>query len=99
MATCLFLISNYSSRQHGKRRRECYPGSYIEEELEPAEFGRIAAQAAKRVIVQELEAERAVVEAYKDRVGELVMGVVSALKGETFCGPRSSAEAVILKGT
>jgi N utilization substance protein A len=53
-------------------------GEFIEEPLEVVEFGRISAQTAKQVIVQKVrEAERAqVVDAYKDRVGELVMGVV-----------------------
>ena len=43
-------------------------GGYIEEPLENVEFGRIAAQAAKQVIVQKVrEAERAqVVEAYQE---------------------------------
>jgi len=42
------------------------------------QFGRIAAQQAKQVIVQKVrEAERAqVVDAYRDRVGQLVSGVV-----------------------
>ena len=53
-------------------------GSYVEEPMESVAFGRIAAQQAKQVIVQKVrEAERAqVVEAYQDRVGQLVSGVV-----------------------
>lgn len=53
-------------------------GEYIEEPIDSVEFGRIAAQTAKQVIVQKVrEAERAqVVEAYEDRVGELIMGQV-----------------------
>ena len=52
-------------------------GDYIEEQIENPDFGRIAAQAAKQVIVQRVrEAERAqVVDAWKDRVGELITGV------------------------
>lgn len=44
----------------------------------PANFGRIAAQAAKQVIVQKLrDAEREVIfTEYKDRIGELMTGVV-----------------------
>ncbi|MEQ8662593.1 MAG: NusA N-terminal domain-containing protein, partial [Gammaproteobacteria bacterium] len=63
------------------------PGEYIEEPLEAAEFGRIAAQTAKQVIVQKVrEAERAqVVEAYHDRIGELVMGIVKRVeRGNVF---------------
>ena len=46
--------------------------------VDSVEFGRIAAQTAKQVIVQKVrEAERAqVVEAYRDKVGELVSGQV-----------------------
>ena len=53
-------------------------GGFVEEPMESVGFGRIAAQQAKQVIVQKVrEAERAqVVDAYKDRVGQLVSGVV-----------------------
>jgi N utilization substance protein A len=53
-------------------------GAFIEEPMSSVEFGRIAAQAAKQVIVQKVrEAERAqVIDAYQDRVGEMVSGVV-----------------------
>jgi transcription termination/antitermination protein NusA len=54
------------------------PGGYVEQPMESVAFGRIAAQQAKQVIVQKVrEAERAqVVEQYRDRVGQLVSGVV-----------------------
>ena len=57
------------------------PGGFVEEPMESAAFGRIAAQQAKQVIVQKVrEAERAqVVEQYKDRVGTLVSGVVKRI--------------------
>ena len=53
-------------------------GGYVEQPIESVAFGRIAAQQAKQVIVQKVrEAERAqVVEAYRDRTGQLVSGVV-----------------------
>src|SRR5690242_10164029 len=53
-------------------------GGYVEQPMESVAFGRIAAQQAKQVIVQKVrEAERAqVVDAYQDRVGQLVSGVV-----------------------
>src|ERR1700757_4049581 len=53
-------------------------GDVREEQVPSIEFGRIAAQTAKQVIVQKVrEAERAlVVDAYRDRVGTLVSGVV-----------------------
>ena len=54
------------------------PGEYVEVPLESVEFGRIAAQTAKQVIVQKVrEAERAqVIEDYQDREGDLVGGIV-----------------------
>ncbi len=57
------------------------PGLYVEQPMESAAFGRIAAQQAKQVIVQKVrEAERAqVVEQYQDRVGTLVSGVVKRI--------------------
>lgn len=57
-------------------------GDFIEEPMEPPEFGRIAAQAAKQVIVQKVrQAERElVVEAYSERVGELVYGQVERME-------------------
>ncbi|MDW3095083.1 MAG: transcription termination factor NusA [Gammaproteobacteria bacterium] len=57
---------------------EIQVGEYVEESIESVAFGRIAAHTAKQVIVQKVrEAERAqIVDAYADRVGELVMGVV-----------------------
>ncbi|TLF53675.1 transcription termination/antitermination protein NusA [Halomonas urmiana] len=53
-------------------------GDVIEERIENAVFGRIAAQTAKQVIVQKVrEAERAeVVRQYAEREGELVAGIV-----------------------
>src|ERR1700685_2047331 len=53
-------------------------GGLREQPMESVAFGRIAAQQAKQVIVQKVrEAERAqVVEQYRDRVGQLVSGVV-----------------------
>ncbi|EQD72648.1 NusA antitermination factor, partial [mine drainage metagenome] len=51
---------------------------FVEQPIESVAFGRIAAQQAKQVIVQKVrEAERRqVVDAYHDRVGTLVSGVV-----------------------
>ncbi len=53
-------------------------GGQVEEAMDSVEFGRIAAQKAKQVIVQKVqEAERSqVASAYKERLGQLVNGVV-----------------------
>jgi len=57
-------------------------GEFIEESMDSVEFGRIAAQTAKQVIVQKVrEAERAqVIDAYQDRVGQMVGGVVKRVE-------------------
>ncbi len=57
---------------------EIQVGEFTEEQIDSVEFGRIAAQTAKQVIVQKVrEAERQrMVDQYRDRMGELVFGVV-----------------------
>ncbi|HKJ94614.1 MAG TPA: transcription termination factor NusA [Gammaproteobacteria bacterium] len=73
-------------------------GGYVEEPIPSVDFGRIAAQTAKQVIVQKVrEAERAkVVEAYKDRQGELVTGIVKRVeRGNVFLDLGANAEAFI----
>jgi len=81
-----------------KQQPEIMSGDYIEEPIESVDFGRIAAQTAKQVIVQKVrEAERAqVVEAYQDREGELVMGVVKRVdRGNVIIDLGANAEALI----
>tara|TARA_B100000029_G_scaffold255196_1_gene251939 strand:+ start:506 stop:1987 length:1482 start_codon:yes stop_codon:yes gene_type:complete len=59
-------------------------GSRVEEKVKNVEFGRIAAQAAKQVIVQKVrEAERAkIVDQYRSFLGELVNGTVKKVTRE-----------------
>jgi len=81
-----------------KQQPEISVGDFIEESIESVDFGRIAAQTAKQVIVQKVrEAERAqVVEAYQDREGELVMGVVKRVdRGNVIIDLGGNAEAMI----
>lgn len=62
-----------------KTKKKVKIGDVIKQELEiPAEFGRIAAQTAKQVIVQRLrEAEReSIYEKYKEQEGTIINGVV-----------------------
>lgn len=73
-------------------------GDYVEDQIDSIEFGRIAAQTAKQVIVQKVrEAERAkTVDAFRDRVGDLVTGVVKKVTRDyIFLDLGSNAEAVI----
>ncbi len=77
---------------------EIQAGDFVEEPIESIEFGRIAAQAAKQVIVQKVrEAERAkVVEAFRGREGELVTGVVKRIdRGNIFLDLGGNAEGFI----
>ncbi len=79
---------------------EAEVGEFIEEQVENAEFGRIAAQAAKQVIVQRVrDAERTqIVEAWRHRVGELVTGVVKRVeRGSVYVDLGGNAEAYIPK--
>ncbi len=81
-----------------ERGLELEVGEYIEEPMESVEFGRIAAQAAKQVIVQKVrEAERAqVVEAYTPRIGELVSGMVKRIeRGNVIMDLGVGVEAII----
>lgn len=73
-------------------------GELLEESMASVEFGRIAAQTARQVIVQKVrEAERAqVVAAYEDRVGELLSGMVKRLdKGNIIVELGGNAEGII----
>jgi len=75
-------------------------GDFIEDVIESVSFCRIAAQTAKQVIIQKIrEAERKkIVEAYKDRVGELVTGVVKRLeKGSIYLDLGGNVEAYIAR--
>ncbi len=79
-------------------REDAEVEQFIETQIENAEFGRIAAQAAKQVIVQRVrEAERAqVVEAFQDRVGELITGIVKRVeRGNIYLDLGSNAEAFV----
>ena len=75
-------------------------GDYIEEPMESEVFGRIAAQTAKQVIVQKVrEAEREqVVDAYMERKGELVTGIVKRVeRGNVYLDLGGNAEAFVAR--
>jgi len=79
---------------------EIQVGDYVEEQIDSVDFGRIGAQTAKQVIVQKVrEAERAqVVEAYNDRIGELVTGIVKRVeRGNVYLDLGGNAEAIIYR--
>jgi N utilization substance protein A len=72
-------------------------GDFIAEELPPLDFGRVAAQNAKQVIVQKVrEAERErQYEEYKDRVGEIVNGIVKRVEYGNVVVDLGRAEAIV----
>jgi N utilization substance protein A len=75
-------------------------GDIVEEEIESVDFGRIAAQTAKQVIIHKVrEAERRkIVEAYNSRVGELITGIVKRIeKGSVYLDLGGHIEAYIAK--
>jgi N utilization substance protein A len=71
-----------------------------ERDVTPAGFGRIAAQTAKQVILQRIrEAEREMMyEEYRDRVGELITGIVQQSDSRyTLVQLRERVEALLPK--
>lgn len=75
-------------------------GDVYQIQVENVEFGRIAAQTAKQVIVQKVrEAERAqVVEQYADRLGELINGTVKKVtRDNIIVDLGNNAEALLPK--
>lgn len=72
------LGTEFTLQEAHEKDPKLQAGDVYEEVVENVEFGRIAAQTAKQVIVQKVrEAERAqVVDEYRDRVDEMVNGTV-----------------------
>ncbi len=69
------------------KKKQYKPGDEIEFPLKiDREFGRIAAQTAKQVIIQRIrEAEReAVFEEYKEKVGQIVSGIIQRIEGNNI---------------
>ncbi len=79
------------------RNPDALPGDFIAEQLPPMDFGRIAAQSAKQVIVQKVrEAERdRQYEEYKDRIGEIVNGSVKRVEYGNVIVDLGRGEAII----
>jgi N utilization substance protein A len=79
------------------RNPDAQVGDFILEPLPPIDFGRIAAQTAKQVIVQkvrEAERERQYAE-YKDRIGEIVNGLVKRVEYGNVTVDLGRAEGVL----
>ncbi len=72
-------------------------GEVLVDELPPLDYGRIAAQTARQVILQKVrEAEREnQYEEYKDRVGEIISGIVKRVEFGNVTVDLGKAEAII----
>src|SRR5689334_6932504 len=80
-----------------ERNPDAQIGDFIAEQLPPMDFGRIAAQSAKQVIVQKVrEAERdRQYDEYKDRIGEIVNGTVKRVEYGNVIVDLGRGEAII----
>jgi N utilization substance protein A len=80
-----------------RRNPAAQVGDLIEDELPPVDFGRIAAQTAKQVIVQKVrDAERErQYEEYKDRIGEIVNGIVKRVEYGNVIVDLGRGEAIV----
>jgi N utilization substance protein A len=80
-----------------KRNPAAQVGDYIAEALPPLEYGRIAAQSAKQVIVQKVrEAERdRQHQEYKDRIGDIVNGIVKRVEYGNVVVDLGRGEAIV----
>ncbi len=79
-------------------KKDAEIGEFLVDELPPLDFGRIAAQTAKQVIMQKVrEAERTrQYGEFKDRVGEVINGVIKRVEyGNATVDIQGRAEAVL----
>ena len=72
-------------------------GDTIEIEVTPADFGRVAAQNAKQVVVQRIrEAERGIIyDEFSNRESDIITGVVQRIEGKTVFIDLGRTEAVL----
>lgn len=90
--------SQFTLEQAAEKDGSLAVGDTYEEKIDNVEFGRIAAQTAKQVIVQKVrEAEREIViSQYQDRVGELVAGTVKKVtRDNVIVDLGNNAEALL----
>ena len=94
-------VENESSQisvEDAKRRNPAAQvGDTIADSLPPLEYGRIAAQSAKQVIVQKVrEAERdRQYQEYKDRIGDIVNGIVKRVEYGNVVVDLGRGEAIV----
>jgi N utilization substance protein A len=80
-----------------RRNPAAQVGDYIAEQLPPLEYGRIAAQSAKQVIVQKVrEAERdRQYQEFKDRISDVVNGIVKRVEYGNVVVDLGRGEAIV----
>ena len=91
------FFKQISLKDAQKKDKAADLGSFVVDPLPPVEFGRIAAQGAKQVIVQKVrDAERErQYEEFKDRQGEIITGVVKRAEFGHVVVDLGKAEGVI----
>ena len=92
--------AQYSVEEAREIKADAQLGDVLEKQVESVEFGRIAAQTAKQVIVQRVrEAERAqVLEVYESRMNELLSGTVKKLgRDSVIVDLGNNAEAILTR--
>ena len=92
--------AQYSVDEAREIKADAELGDVLEKQVESVEFGRIAAQTAKQVIVQKVrEAERAqIVEKYQSRMNELISGTVKKLgRDSVIIDLGNNAEAILTR--
>lgn len=90
-------VNEISLDQARKQKPDAQVGDVVEVEVTPDNFGRIAAQTAKQVVLQRIrEAERdTVYDEYKNRVGEVVSGIVQWREGRNVYVNLGKVEALL----
>ena len=82
-----------------KKRKDIKIGEFVIEELPDIDIGRISAQVAKQVLVQNIKEAESVknFELYKDKIGETITGLVKRMEFGNIIIDLGNAEGVIKK--
>ena len=95
------LGTQFTTEEAAEVNTALQPGDYHEEVVENVDFGRIAAQTAKQVIVQRVrDAERAqIADEYRGREGELLAGTVKKVtRDNIIVDLGNNAEGLLPRG-
>ncbi|UXN05555.1 transcription termination factor NusA [Bartonella sp. HY761] len=91
------FVTQISLKDAQKIKADAKLGEFLSDPLPPMDFGRIAAQSAKQVIVQKVrEAERDhQYEEYKDKIGEIISGSVKRVEYGNVIVDLGRGEAIL----